>query len=46
MGTYVIDQLNDYKKLEDQVKKNSQGNHPFTRLIMTKAEALDLFIGS
>ena len=43
MGTYVIDQLNDYKKLEEQVKKNSQGNHPFTRLIMTKAEALDLF---
>ena len=43
MGSYVIDQLNDYKKLEEQVKKNSQGNHPFSRLVMTKAEALDLF---
>ena len=43
MGNYVIDPLNDYKKLEEQVKKNSQGNHPFTRLVMTKSEALDLF---
>ena len=25
------------------MKKNSQGNHPFTRLVMTKSEALDLF---
>ena len=43
MGNYVIDPLNDYKKLDEQVKKNSQGNHPFTRLVMTKSEALDLF---
>ena len=43
MGNYVIDPLNDYKKLEEQVKKNGQGNHPFTRLVMTKTEALELF---
>ena len=43
MGTYVIDPANDYKAIEDQVKKNSHGNHPFTRLVMTKKEALELF---
>ena len=43
MGNYVIDPLNDYKKLEEKTKKNAQGNHPFTRLVMTKSEALELF---
>ena len=43
MGNYAIDPLNDYKKLEEKVKKSAQGNHPFTRLVMTKSEALDLF---
>ena len=43
MGNYVIDPEKDYKKIEEFVKKNSQGNHPFNRLVMTKKEALDLF---
>ena len=43
MGAYVIDPANDYKAIEDQVKKTSHGNHPFTRLVMTKKEALELF---
>ena len=43
MGSYVIDPSNDYKTIEEQVKKNAQGNHPFTRLVMTKKEALELF---
>ena len=43
MGNYVIDPVNDYKKIEEQVKKLSQGNHAFNRLVMTKSEALDLF---
>ena len=32
MGNYVIDPVNDYKKIEEQVKKLSQGNHAFNRL--------------
>ena len=43
MGNYAIDSSKDYKSIEDQMKKNAQGNHPFTRLIMTKKEALELF---
>lgn len=43
MGNYVVDPSKDFKEIEDQVKKSSQGNHPFTRLVMTKKEALELF---
>ena len=43
MGTYVIDPSKDFKDIEDEVKKNAKGNHPFSRLVMTKKEALDLF---
>ena len=43
MGNYVVDPSNDFKAIETEVKKECQGNHPFTRLVMTKQEALDLF---
>ena len=43
LGNETIDPTKDYKEIEEQVKKNTQGNYPFTRLILTKKEALELF---
>lgn len=43
MGNYVIDPSKDFKAIEDQVKKYTQLNSPFTRLVLTKKEALELF---
>ena len=43
LGNLSIDPVKDFKEIEEQVKKNTQGNHPFSRLIMTKKEALELF---
>ena len=42
-GNDSIDPVNDFKSIEEQVKKNIQGNHPFTKLTMSKQEALELF---
>ena len=43
LGNLSIDPVKDFKEIEEQVKKNAQGNHPFSRLIMSKKEALELF---
>ena len=43
LGKDSIDPDKDFKAIEEQVKKNASGNHPFTRLVMSKQEALELF---
>jgi len=43
LGNNSIDPVKDFEEIENQVKKFTQGNYPFTKLIMTKQEALELF---
>ena len=43
LGNNSIDPVKDFEDIEEQVKKFTQGNYPFTKLILTKKQALELF---
>ena len=43
MGKEVVEQNTDFKVIEEEVKKQTKENSPFSRLVLTKKQALDLF---
>jgi threonyl-tRNA synthetase len=43
MGKNVIEESTDYQILEDSAKQITSANHPYQRLTLSKAEALEMF---
>ena len=43
MGKNVIEESVDYQVIEDAAKQVTSANHPYQRLTLSKAEALDMF---